>query len=216
VDEPPRHELRIGDRERRAADAHLQQAHGDGVLTLTEYEERAALCWAARTQAELDELVRDLPPYRPGPDEKPTVAVPAPAAGSGSKTVGRRLASAAVGVLAAGAATFVGVQVVTADDAVVVAGDRVVTLGQGAERVEVGTLFGDVRVIVPDGVRARIVGAVVFGDTNCDLACSGTGPEVVVDVTGAFSDVDVLRPGELTAEEREDAAEELEDELEDD
>ena len=27
--------MRIGDRERRATDTHLQQAHADGVLTLT-------------------------------------------------------------------------------------------------------------------------------------------------------------------------------------
>ena len=43
-------EIRIGDRERREVDARLQQAHADGVLTLVEYDERAALCWAARTR----------------------------------------------------------------------------------------------------------------------------------------------------------------------
>jgi hypothetical protein len=214
VDEPPRPELRIGDRERRAVDAHLQQAHGDGVLTLIEYDERAALCWAARTQAELDELVRDLPPYRPGADEKPPVAAAAPEGGK-SKSLGQRLAGAAAGVLAAGALLFGGAQVVTADDAVVIAGDRTVSVTPGQERVEVGMFLGDVRVVVPEGMRARPAGASVFGDTECALACGGPGPEVVVDAVGLFGDVHIVRPGEPTAEEAEDRAEEIEDAIED-
>ena len=70
-------EKRIGDRERHAADAHLQQAHADGVLTLSEYDERAAQCWAARTQSELDALVCDLPEHRPDP-APPARAPPPP------------------------------------------------------------------------------------------------------------------------------------------
>lgn len=215
MDEPPRPELRIGDRERRAIDAHLQQAHADGVLTLIEYDERAALCWAARTQSELDELVSDLPPYRPGPDETPTAAVPELPESKPTKSIGRRLVGVTAGVAAAGALLFVGSQVVTADDAVAIGGNRVVTVAPDQERVEVGTFLGDVRVIVPEGMRARTDGAVVFGDTECALACSGQGSEVVVDAVGLFGDVAVVRPGELTAEEKEDAADELEDARED-
>lgn len=42
--------MRVGDRERGEVDAHLRDALADGVLTLTEYDERAAVCWAARTR----------------------------------------------------------------------------------------------------------------------------------------------------------------------
>jgi hypothetical protein len=196
VDEPPTPELRIGDRERRAVDAHLQQAHGDGVLTLIEYDERAASCWAARTQRELDELVRDLPPYRPGPDEAPTVvAVPEPDFGP-SKPIGQRLARAAVGVVALGAALFLGSQIITAPDGATVFSNREITVAPGQDRVELGMLFGRVDVVVPEGMRARSTGTVIFGGTDCALACTGPGPEVVVDVTGAFGSVDILRPGE--------------------
>jgi Domain of unknown function (DUF1707) len=214
VDEPPRPDLRIGDRERRAVDAHLQQAHGDGVLTLTEYDERAARCWAARTQAELAELVRDLPPYRPGPDEEPTAVVAAPEAAQ-TKPLGQRLAGGAVGVAIAGVALFLGAQVLTSDDGMAVMGSRTVTVGADQDRVEVGAMFGNVRVVVPEGVRARVTGPVVFGSTECDLACNGQGREVEVEVAGAFGSIDVLRPGELTADEAEDAAEEREDAIED-
>jgi hypothetical protein len=58
-------EIRVGDRERRDVDALLQEALGDGVLSLSEYDERAAQCWAARTRTELEAVVRDLPGGRP-------------------------------------------------------------------------------------------------------------------------------------------------------
>ncbi|MHA6621647.1 DUF1707 SHOCT-like domain-containing protein [Pseudonocardia sp. DLS-67] len=198
MDEPPRPEVRIGDRERRALDAHLQQAHADGVLTLSEYDERAAQCWAARTQSDLDVLVRDLPPYRPNPDDEPTVAVVAPesAPAPPAKSFGQRIGGSLVGIAAIGALIFIGSHVVTADDGAAIFGNRQITVAPGQERVEVGMLFGSVDVIVPDGMRARPTGAVVFGSTDCALACTGTGQEVVVDATGAFGSVDILRPGE--------------------
>ena len=195
MDEPPGPELRIGDRERRATDAHLQQAHADGVLTLIEYDERAALCWAARTQGDLDQLVRDLPPYLPGPDEQPTAVVAVPEKGP-SKSLGQRLGGSLVGIAAIGAVIFGGAHVITATDGAAVFGKRQVTVAPGQDRVEVGMLFGSIDVVVPDGMRARPEGAVIFGSTDCALACTGTGPEVVVDATGAFGSVDILRPGE--------------------
>jgi hypothetical protein len=204
VDEPPGPELRIGDRERRAVDAHLQQAHADGVLTLTEYDERAASCWAARTQSDLDELVRDLPPYRPGPEETPTAVVAAPQSAPPSKSLGQRFGGALVGVAALGALVFVGSHVVTAADGAAIFGKREITVAPGQDRVEVGMLFGSVDVVVPEGMRARPSGAVVFGSTDCALACTGTGPEVAVDATGAFGSVDILRPGEPDPGDRDD------------
>jgi len=84
--EPP--EKRIGDRERREVDARLREAHDDGVLTLGEYDERAARCWAARTGSDLDALTRDLPD--PAPVE-PTAdpAAPEPALPAGDERLTR-------------------------------------------------------------------------------------------------------------------------------
>jgi hypothetical protein len=199
VDEPLP-EVRIGDRERRAVDAHLQQALADGVLTLTEYDERAALCWAARTRSELDAIIRDLPPYRPDPATTPATAAPEPSSDdeesrpSRASRVGKGLLAAAV----AGAAIYLGGQILSADDGVSVFGfgSQTVSVAPGQDRVEVGMAFGSIDVVVPDDVRARPTGAVIFGGTDCAQACQGEGREVVVDVTGFFGSVDVLTQSE--------------------
>jgi hypothetical protein len=189
---PP--EKRIGDRERREVDAQLRQAHDDGVLTLTEYDERVALCWAARSRGDLDALTRDLPDPAPLATTPDTGSPPA-------RSRGRflRAAVATVAVLA-------GVQIVTADDAVAVFGGRTVQMLPDQDRVEVSVLFGNVQVVVPDDARVDTEGLLVFGGTDCEAACSGTGTRIVtVDARGAFGSVDVVRQGErLTRGDRDD------------
>lgn len=71
--------LRIGDDDRRAVDAQLQRAVGEGRLTLLEYEERSGEVWRARTRDELASTVSDLPAGAP-PVPEP-VHVPAPVRG---------------------------------------------------------------------------------------------------------------------------------------
>jgi hypothetical protein len=67
-------DLRAGDTDReRVADA-LRMAHAEGRLDLTEFDERVAAAWQARTYRELRELTADLPGNLPG------AAPPAPAA----------------------------------------------------------------------------------------------------------------------------------------
>jgi hypothetical protein len=60
---------RVGDADRdRTADL-LKEAHAAGYLTLEEVDERLGNALAARTRAELDRLVADLPPeWRAGQD----------------------------------------------------------------------------------------------------------------------------------------------------
>ena len=53
--------LRVGDSERDAVGEILRQQHVDGRLDSDEFQERLQRCLAARTYAELDELVADLP-----------------------------------------------------------------------------------------------------------------------------------------------------------
>jgi hypothetical protein len=183
----PAPEKRIGDRERREVDDRLRQAHADGVLTLTEYDERCAQCWAARTRSELAVLTSDLPYPEPG-----TAPVPAAAPPAQPPTARRRHRHPVRTVLTA-ILVVAGVHVVTADDGLAVFGGRVVQVTPDQDRVEVGVLFGGVQVVVPDDARVATEGLVVFGGTDCGQACSGTGTRpVTVDARGGFGGVDVV------------------------
>jgi hypothetical protein len=198
----PQPEMRIGDREREAIDQRLRAAHADGVLTLGEYDERAAACFAARTQNELDVLVRDLPPAPDAPSlvkaasSTATPSAPAPPAQRHGSGRGRN-SLIAIGIVALG--VFAGTQVVGSADGVSIFGNSRVTVNPGADRVEVGMMFGNVTVVIPDNVQAVPAGFTIFGNKNCELACQ-PGPagarQVVVRGNGAFGNINIVRPGE--------------------
>lgn len=59
--------LRVGDAERSAVASRLSEAHAEGRLSLTEFDERVRDAWAARTAAELAPLTSDLPTPSPVP-----------------------------------------------------------------------------------------------------------------------------------------------------
>jgi uncharacterized protein DUF1707 len=56
--------LRIGDRERDAVAAELQEHYAHGRLTLEEFNQRIDAVFAAKTQADLNRITRDLPHVR--------------------------------------------------------------------------------------------------------------------------------------------------------
>jgi hypothetical protein len=61
-------DLRAGDRDRDAVADMLREQHLAGRLETEEFQERLDRCYAAKTYAELDELIADLPhpePARP-------------------------------------------------------------------------------------------------------------------------------------------------------
>ncbi|MDN5930197.1 MAG: DUF1707 domain-containing protein [Pseudonocardia sp.] len=193
-------EIRVSDDERRAVDAVLQRAHGEGRLTLVEYEERAASAWAARTRGELDVLTSDLPAVVPE-GRQPVAADRGAGSPSRTRRGGRRLGTLAV----AAALLRAGGPFVTADDGPPVFGDRTIAVVPGDDRVELGFLFGGTDVVVPDDARVVVDGTVIFGGVDCDAACDGTGTrEITVDASGAFGGVDVLTQSEAAVQDRDD------------
>jgi len=60
-DGPRDRSLRVGDNDREAVSAILRQRHLEGRLDIDEFQARLEHCLAAKTYAELDELIADLP-----------------------------------------------------------------------------------------------------------------------------------------------------------
>jgi hypothetical protein len=54
-------DLRASNAEREKTVQILQHAVGEGRLTMAEFEERAQIAYEAKTRAELDALITDLP-----------------------------------------------------------------------------------------------------------------------------------------------------------
>jgi hypothetical protein len=76
--------LRIGDRERDAVAAELQEHYAHGRLTLEEFSQRLDAVFAAKTQSDLSRITTDLPHVRTGGAPLPVQrSGPAPRPASG-------------------------------------------------------------------------------------------------------------------------------------
>lgn len=72
VNEPVRPEdMRVSDAERDRVQDRLRRAHDVGQLDLLEFDDRVKSVWAARTRAELDRVLADLPLPPPEPGRRP-------------------------------------------------------------------------------------------------------------------------------------------------
>jgi hypothetical protein len=180
-------DVRVSDADREATVTRLQKAVAEGRIDLHEFGERVEAAYAAVTRAELDAPLADLPADAPPPVE----------------IVGSRVPETMTSVF--GDIKLEG----TADvprQASTVFGDvrlDLRNLRTGADRIDLvlGTVFGDVDVIVAEGVDAELSGWTVFGDKKTQLApvprVAGT-PRVVVRARAVFGDLRLrsLAPGE--------------------
>lgn len=179
--------VRASDADREVVVARLQKAVGEGRIDLDEFGQRADAAYTAVTRAELDLLVADLPADAPPPVQ----------------IVGQRPQEEVTSVfgdvvLTVAASPPKRVGTVFGDVRIDLRGLRT-----GAERVELwlSTVFGDVDVIVAEGVDAELHGRTVFGDRKVQLAplprLAGT-PLVVVHAKAIFGDLKLrsLAPGD--------------------
>jgi hypothetical protein len=179
--------VRASDADREAAVARLQVAVGEGRIDLDEFGQRADAAYAAVTTAELELLLADLPPGAP------------PRANIVGTRTPEQLRSVFGDIKLTGGATV-------PKRASSVFGDVRIdlrALRTDAQRVELhlSTVFGDVDVIVAEGVDAELDGWTVFGARKTDLApvprLEGT-PLIVVHAWTVFGDLKLrsLAPGE--------------------
>jgi hypothetical protein len=176
--------VRASDVDREAVVTRLHTALGEGRLDAGEFAERAEAASAAVTRAELDRLVADLP----------TGVV---------EIVGSRPPEEVTSVfgdirLAGGAAVPSRIHTVFGDIRL-----DLRHLRTDADRIELelSTWFGDIDVVVAEGVAAELIGRTVLGDRVVDLAAvprlAGT-PRIVVRGRTVFGDLKLrsLAPGQ--------------------
>jgi hypothetical protein len=188
---------RIADTDRDRVVAVLRMHCTEGRITLDEFGDRVGDVYNARTAAELDAVVRDLPvPWSPeahirdGADDES-------AARSRRRRQVRWLAAVFSNASRRGRFTL-------DDESTVLAafGDCTLDLSEAMIEgpnplVTAVALFGNVTVIVPEGIDVNLQGLPLFGSTRCDTGSAPSlpgSPIVTVRAFAAFGDVRVRLP----------------------
>jgi uncharacterized protein DUF1707/cell wall-active antibiotic response 4TMS protein YvqF len=176
---------RASDAEREAVVARLRDAAGEGRLTVEELAERIDAAYAARTQAELEPLTRDLPAIA-GPvagATPPVVAPPGGAVEARSSTI--------LGIMGSGdrkgrwrvpARTTV-VNVMGGADLDL----REAVLEAPEIEITVWSLMGGSDITVPEGVHVELEGFALLGGNKLELDGPEPGPGAPVVRVRAWS-----------------------------
>jgi hypothetical protein len=158
------------DAEREAVVERLRAASSEGRMTLEELAKRSEAAYAARTGGELAEATIDLPAERPTATSLQPVRV-------------TRIVSVFANVARTGWWRAEGLVV-----PISMVGDIELDLRQAAVPAGEVTIraiapFGDIEVIVPDGVSVELSGFSLFGRKKVDVRTSASGtPSPVVRV----------------------------------
>jgi hypothetical protein len=200
-EESSRVDPRIADVDRDRVVAVLRMHCTEGRITLDEFSDRVGAVYNAVTVAELDATVRDLPV--PWSEEAP------PSTSASSSRAPRRRIRWLVAVFSnarrAGRFTL-------DDESTVLAafGDCTLDLSEALidgphPLVTAVAVFGNVTVIVPDGIDVELEGLAVFGSKRCDTGSTPPvpgSPVILVRALAAFGDVRVRLPRERTGDRR--------------
>lgn len=181
---------RIADADRDRVVALLRLHCTEGRITLDEFSDRVGAVYEARTADDLDGVVRDLPvPWSAGPQAEPAP----PRARKAVKWM----------VAVFGDSTRRGRFTLDDESAAVAAfGDCTLDLSEALIEgpnplVTAVAVFGDVTVIVPDGIEVDLEGVAIFGDKRCttgDTPPVPGSPVVLVRAFALFGDVRVRPP----------------------
>ncbi len=169
-------ELRVSDAERDRAVMRLRDAAAEGRLTFEELADRIEAASHAKTRGELEPLTADLPA---------PMATPGPAPAATQSFLGdvKRSGDWPVPARSRWRTVF---------------GDVVLDLREarvGAEvtTIDARTVFGDVDLLVPEGVVVEVQSSALIGDVRQEAAQSGAAgaPRIVLTGGTVFGDVKV-------------------------
>lgn len=143
------------DDEREQVVDALQRAVGAGLLTLAEFTDRVDAALAAGSRAQMQAALQGLPAESPIVGAT-TASPPAFSVFGDVRTRGRwQLRARNRGITVFGDVTF---------------DLRDSACSEAEVRIEGRTVFGDIEVIVPEGVEADLTGFTIFGDRRLELA----------------------------------------------
>ncbi len=162
----PGGQLRVSDDEREAVAGRLNAAVGEGRLNLDEFSQRISSAYGARTQGELEVLIRDLPAV---PDDR------APA-GSGVVFAGSDV-TATIGAVKKNGRWLLG----SATTVAVAFGPikldlREAELAAREVTLSVHTTVGSIKIWVPSGVRVYVDGSTRIGTRTIEESNVADGP----------------------------------------
>jgi hypothetical protein len=183
---------RIADTDRDRVVAVLRLHCTEGRITLDEFSDRVGDVYNARTQSELDAVVRDLPvPW----------SAEAPSAPAGEPKAPRRPVQWLVAVFS-NSSRRGRFRLDDESTAIAAFGDCTLDLSEALIEgpnplITAVAAFGNVTVIVPDGIEVDLQGVPIFGSTRCDVGSSPAvpgSPVITVRAFAAFGDVRVRLP----------------------
>jgi hypothetical protein len=186
--------LRASDKDRESAAEVLREAAGEGRLSMTELDERLDAVYEAKTYAELEPVIRDLP-HR--------AIVPAVQASPPASAVERSDAKPASGSAVAVMSGFSrkGAWVVPADfTAVVVMGGGELDLREAqfaapVVNIHATAIMGAIAIIVPDDAEVQVTGVGLLGVFEHGPTGAGRpgGPKIHIGGVAFWGAVDVRR-----------------------
>ncbi len=179
--------LRINHRDQAHASGQIKWAVAEGYLDIDEAEQRLERIYQATTRGELQPATADLPVAQPPPPEKPLPVAAATSTAAGNRVLSLLSSSSRTGGFDFGQPI----------QATAVLGDVTIDLStidipEHGVDVQVQSIFGDVKLILPDGAQVEHAGFAVLGDRSEKLVEPATGgPRVRINSTVVFGDFKV-------------------------
>ena len=175
---------RVSDRDRTQAVELLRHHCGEGILTLDEFGDRVTLIYDARTRAELDDVLSDLPQQETEVPETRRRRVNrwAVAIMGGHKPKGRIRLADTTNVVAVMGGCELDLRNAEID------GDEVV--------INCLSIMGGIEIIVPEGIPVDFTGIPLLGGTECkinaDVPIIPGSPRIVVRALAIMGGVEVF------------------------
>src|ERR1700722_7801954 len=197
--------LRASDQDRESAAEVLREAAGEGRLNMAELDERLDAVYEAKTYADLEPIIRDLPHQAIAPHVAPDAAVvPAsPPAGAAKPASG-----SAIAVMSGFSRK--GAWIVPAEfTAVVVMGGGELDLRDAQfsapeVNIHATAIMGAIAIIVPDDAEVQVTGIGLLGAYEHGATGAGRpgGPKIHIGGVAFWGAVDVRRKPYVSARKR--------------